>query len=117
MSICNTRRNNEESASTDYPVLLKAKELELTKLEKKYKDIKGEKLGLEKKKKALKETIKTWQGKCKTLGSEKKALKDEIQQQWVEMVAYSIIRGYPCSKVVGIQRVKKKARNIGKHKT
>jgi chromosome segregation ATPase len=113
MPISNTRGNNDEPTPTDYPVLLKAKELELAKLEKKYKDVKGEKSGLEKKKKSLEATIKTWQGKCKTLGNEKKALKDVIQQQWVEMVAYSIIRGYPCNKSVGIQRIKKKARNIG----
>jgi hypothetical protein len=67
-----------------------------------------------KRKKSLQATIKTWQGKCKTLSDEKRALKDEIQQQWVGMVAYSIIRGYPCNEAVGTQtRIKKKARNIG----
>jgi hypothetical protein len=50
MPISNTRGNNDEPTPTDYPVLLKAKELELAKLEKKYKDVKGEKSGLEKKK-------------------------------------------------------------------
>jgi hypothetical protein len=50
MPISNTHGNNDEPTPTDYPVLLKAKELELAKLEKKYKDVKGEKSGLEKKK-------------------------------------------------------------------
>jgi hypothetical protein len=65
MPISNTRGNNDEPTPTDYPVLLKAKELELAKLEKKYKDVKGEKSGLEKKKNLSKQLSRLGRGNAK----------------------------------------------------
>ena len=44
--------------------------------------------------------------------SGKKGLQDEIKQQWVQMVAYSIIRGYPCN--TAIRRKKKGSKIKGK---
>jgi hypothetical protein len=49
-------------------------------------------------------------------GSNQNGLQDEIKQQWVGMVAYSIIRRYPCNSTA-IRRKKKGSKIKGKNRS
>jgi chromosome segregation ATPase len=73
--------------------------------------LKKDKLNLNELKKDLEHKVEYLNGRIKKLDEEKKALKHEIDSVWTEMVAYSLIRGYPQKETV--VRTKRGSTNRG----